>query len=151
MARRDLVVGLEIDGLRETLAAFRRLPKDASAELRDAAQKIAEVIATAAKGAAVVDVSPQARLMAPTITTRRDRVPVVQAGGSRKVGRAGAPAYKLLFGSEFGSNRYRQFHRPHQGRKGAWFFATVEKNQGKIEREWLAAADEIIERFTAGD
>jgi hypothetical protein len=68
-----LTINLRIDGLRQTLAAFRDLPKDASASLRQRTLKLAETFADHAKNAARAD-SPQATLIAPTIKARKDRV-----------------------------------------------------------------------------
>ena len=158
-----LTVTLHIDGVRETLAAFRRLGKDAEKKLREASLRLADVLAAKAQAAARTD-SAQSALMAPTVKAVRDRVPTVQAGGTRKVGRNRAPAWGVLFGSEFGMNqrsgwyanpRYdgesgRQY-RPHQGRQGYWFFPLVEENAGEIADAWNKAAGDLLREFEAGD
>ena len=85
---------------------------------------------------------------------------VVVAGGTRRVGRHRTPAYRLLFGSEFGMNqrsgwyarpRYassvgRQY-KPHRGRASYWFFTTVDDSQAEMVTEWRRAADTVIRRF----
>lgn len=144
-----LTVGIRIDGVRETLTAFRGLPREASAELRDAAGDLAKMLARKAQAGALAE-GAQAALMAPTVKAGRDRVPVVQAGGAKRVGSRRAPAWKLLFGSEFGSNRFAQFPRSHQGRDGIWFFPTIESNAAAISRRWREAADNIIRTFSKG-
>jgi hypothetical protein len=155
----SLIVSVRIEGVRDTLAAFRKLPKDANTALRKASLTIAEAVATEARAGAVAE-GAQAALLAPTVKAVRDRVPAVQAGGTKRVGRKRAPAYKLLFAAEFGMNRRsgwysdprfegsegRQF-KPHQGQKGLWFFPSVEAQQSRISREWNEAADEIIQSF----
>lgn len=159
MAGKGLTVTVRIDGAWRTLAAFRRLPEEADTQLRDASQRIAEALAPRVKAAAVAE-GRQAALMAGTVTVRRDRLPMIQAGGTRRVGRHRRPAYTLLFGSEFGANRRfgwyakdryrssagRQF-RPHQGAHSYWFFSTVADNEELVDREWNKAADEIGESF----
>lgn len=145
MASKDLLVTVHIDGVREVLAALRSLPKDASNELRAAALDISKEIAEAAAASGRQEGS-QAALVAKTVKARRDRVPVVVAGGNRKLGSNKAPAYKLLFGSEFGANRYEQY-RPHLGRGSYWFFRTIEDEQVQIAERWLKAADEIVRKF----
>ncbi|OLT46490.1 hypothetical protein BJF85_16740 [Saccharomonospora sp. CUA-673] len=142
-------MNMPIEGARETLRAFRRLPKEASQELRDRSQKLSETLATRARQAAQSD-SPQAALMASTIKARRDRLPSLQVGGSKRVGRNKAPAYKILFGAEFGSNSLAQF-RPHNGQQGYWFFPVAENQSADIRRAWQDVADEIERRFTADD
>lgn len=160
--KQALTVNLAIDGVRETLAAFRSLPKDANDQLRERSRKLAEIVAERAKAAGQAE-GKQAALVARTVKARRDRVPVVQAGGTRRLGRHRAPAFGLLFASEFGmdqrsgwyaNQRYRRStgmqYEPHTGQEGLWFFPTVEAAQPMINREWNAAADEILRAFAGG-
>ena|SRR5688572_17548225 len=149
MASKDLTVKVRIDGLRETIAALNRLPKEANAEIRATALALAKDLAVAAAAAGRTE-GRQAALVAITVKAGRDRVPVVTAGGTRRLGSNRAPAFKLLFGSEFGSNFYKQFGKPHVGSGSYWFFRTVDEEQAEISAAWLKAADEIIERFGDG-
>jgi hypothetical protein len=145
-----MTLNVRIEGVRETLAAFRQLPKEASNELRTAAGEIAQDLAVDAQAAGRAE-GYQAALVAGTVKVARDRVPVVQAGGTKRLGPRSAPAWRLLFGSEFGSNRFRQFPEVHQGRDGLWFFPTIEANAASISARWNAAADRTIAAFTKGD
>ena len=146
MAKSQLTVGIRIDGVRETLAAFRALPKDASKELRETSLELSRKLATSAQAAGIAE-GHQAALVAKTVRAVRDRVPAVVAGGVRRLGPRKAPAWKLLFGAEFGSTQYRQFPRLHTGRDGIWFFPTIEREAAGTAREWRAAADRIIRAF----
>lgn len=153
MAKQGLTVTIHIEGIRETLAALRELPKDASNELRDASQRLSESLATDVQSAARAE-GRQAAILAKTVRARRDRVPVIVAGGMTRIGRNRKPAYKLLFGSEFGASqegRYalKQF-KPHLGRGSYWFFKTVEDKQTEIASEWGKAADDVVRRFGEG-
>lgn len=143
--KKALTLKMKISGVRETIAAFNDLPKTANAELRASALKLAEMLATRERSAATAS-SRQAALMAPTIKAVRDRLPAVQVGGTKRVGSRRKPAWKVLFGAEFGSTQYRQF-RPHRGRQGYWFFPTAEAAGAEIDREWNKAADRILLRF----
>ena len=145
MAGKALNVRIQIDGADQLLRAFRELPKDATEELRVKSLEISQWMAKQATSAGRAE-GRQAALVAGTVKARRDRVPVVIAGGAKRLGRNKAPAGKLLFGSEFGSNRLKQYKR-HIGRGSYWFFKSVEDNQADIEKKWLEAAVEIIERF----
>lgn len=145
MANQNLTIKIHIDGLRETLRALTNLPKEAGVEIREAAAELSKKLATAA-GASGRREGRQAALVASTVKPARDRVPVVVAGGTKRIGSRRKPAFKLLFGSEFGANRYRQY-RPHLGKGSYWFFRTIEDEQVTISAEWLKAADEIIEKF----
>lgn len=144
-AKTSLTVNIKIDGVRETLAAISKLPKDAQNALRDAAKDLSEDMAVAVRASAVAEGS-QAALLAVTVKASRDRVPVVAAGGTKRLGRNRKPAYKMLFGSEFGANRYEQF-KPHIGTDGYWFFPTIEEESPAIADRWLKAADDVVERF----
>lgn len=137
-----LTVTVRITGLRETIRAFKNLPDDATKELRAASLSIAGVVAVEAKQAA--QTNAQSALMAPTVKAVRDRVPAVEAGGTRRVGSNRVPAFKVLFGSEFGSKALKQF-RPFTDTY--WFFGTVENNRAFIDREWNEAADEILRKW----
>lgn len=141
-----LTITIQQEGVRETLAAFRGLPKEASNEIRDTSKKLATLLATAAAQAGKAE-GHQAALVATTVKAARDRVPVVQAGGTKRLGSRKKPAWKLLFGSEFGSNYYTQYPRLHQGNVGVWFFPTVEEKASEIITEWKAAAERIVRAF----
>lgn len=147
MAKDQLTIGIHIDGLQATLKALNKLPKDASIELKDAAQDLSKKLAKAAASSGLAE-GRQAALVSTTVKAARDRVPVIVAGGSKKLGRNKKPAYKLLFGSEFGSNFYEQFGKPHIGQDSYWFFKTVEDEQAAIVARWQLAADEIIRKFS---
>jgi hypothetical protein len=163
MASSVLTVKVQIEGVRETLAAFQRLPKDASNELRDASGKLAKALAAKAVVDAHAHGGPQGALLAETVKVVRDRVPAIQVGGTRKVGRNRTPAYSLLFGSVFGMStksgwyaaarfaggRSRQY-RAHRGQNAYWFFPLVEREASTISREWNAAADAIVRKFSEG-
>ncbi|MFD4196619.1 hypothetical protein [Amycolatopsis thermoflava] len=145
-----ITVRVQIDGVRDALQAFRELPKDANDRLRDESMKLATRLAERVKADGMADAAPQSPLVATTVKARRDRVPVIEAGGTKRLGSRRAPAYKLLFGSLFGSNAYRQFHRPHGGRDAYWFFPIVEEAAPEISATWNRVADEIVRDFSAG-
>jgi hypothetical protein len=148
MAKKTVTLTVKIDGVRETLKAFGKLPKDANIELRAAALELSKQLASAAAASGRAEGS-QAGLVATTVKAAKDRVPVVTAGGVKRLGRNRKPAYKLLFGSEFGSDQYEQF-KPHLGAGSYWFFRTVEDEQTAIAAAWTKAADEIIRKFETG-
>lgn len=145
---KSLTVKIHIDGLQQTLRAFSKLPKDASNELRLEALELSKMIASKAADAGRAE-GRQAALVAGTVKAARDRVPVVVAGGRKRLGRNREPAYKLLFGSEFGATRLKQY-KPHVGRGSYWFFKTVDDNREEIADAWNDAAERIVRKFGEG-
>lgn len=154
MSTKDsLTINLRITGVREVLAGFRALPKEANQQLRETSTRLARTLAVKVAAAGRAEGS-QAALLATTVKARKDRVPVIQVGGTRKLGSNRKPAYKLLFGSEFGGSQsgsyaLRQF-KPHLGQGSYWIFKTVDGSQGLISREWNEAADAIVRAFGKG-
>jgi hypothetical protein len=90
----------------ETLKAVRGVQADlrpgVNNELRDAAGSSADGLKTALTAAASSSGVPVAPRVARSIRVLRDRIPVVSIGGSASVGRRGAPAGRLVWGSEQG-------------------------------------------------
>jgi hypothetical protein len=151
MAKKALTMSVSVYGVRETVAAFDRLPRDAREEIVEANYQIASSLVPRLRFSAAT-LGHQGTLLGPTVTALRDRrVPVVSAGGTAPVGRKRKPAYKLLFGFEFGSDRYRQFRRHLGGGGSYWLFKTVFENQNEMMRRWLKAADRIIDKWSKND
>lgn len=149
MASKDsLTVKVRITGVRDTLKAFGKLPKDASTELRTGTLALTQLLASKVEAAGRSD-SPQSALVAGTVKARKDRVPVIVAGGAKKVGSRRTPAHKILFGSEFGSNNLKQY-RTHLGQGSYWFFRTVEAHQDEIDKAWNKIAGDIVRRWSNG-
>lgn len=144
MAKDSLTVTIKIDGLRETLRAFRDLPKSASNEIRNESLQIARGLANRIRASASSR-GHQARLLAATVGAVSDRVPSVKAGGSTPLGRHRKPAYKLLFGSEFGAKYLKQFQP--RNLTGYWFYPTVDDYKDEMATRWLEAADIITTKW----
>jgi hypothetical protein len=152
VAGKGLVINVKIEGGRETLRAFRELPKVASDELRDAAGKIADDMVGWVQNLAS-STSRQAALVAGTTKRVRDRVPAVSIGGSKRIGtgtgrRKGA-AYEILFGANFGSRSHRQFPAWAGVGNDYFVFKSIEAHAHEVEERWLGAADAIGQRWAS--
>lgn len=145
-----LSIRVSVTGARETIAAFRKLPKEASKELRDASTRISEVEAHKIRSAAESS-SKQSALVAPGIRARRDRLPSIVVGGSRRVGRNRKPLNKIMFGANFGATSLSQF-RPHRGAgdEDYWFFRTAEQDIPRMVDQWGQAVDKVLRRWGDG-
>lgn len=139
--------------------ALRRLPKEASAELRDASQRLAGDIAGKASVRART-VGGVAKYVAPTIKARRDRVPVVVMGGtsrlptsggdwSRPRSGSGQTVGDVVWGAEFGSDRFRQFSPWRGNDEGAGYFLwpTIRADNDHIMDEYSGALADALRRI----
>jgi hypothetical protein len=156
----NLALKIQIDGMRETLAAISKLEKDASKELRKETLQLSRLLSRRIR-AAGNQRGGQAAALAPTVKARFDRVPSVIVGGKGAVGRHRTSARDLLIGSEFGHSGQggkgigtRNF-APHGFRhrnspRGWWIYPTVAANQDEIARTWQSIADRIVTKFGGG-
>lgn len=142
--KRTLTVTVRITGYRELVRAFKNYPEDAIKELRAASLSIAGAVAVKIRAAALAQ--RQSGLLAPTVKAVKGQTfPTIEAGGYRRVGRNRKPAYKVLFGSEFGSNALKQYRAFDSD--GYWFFITVKANNGYITQEYLGAVDAVNRKW----
>ena len=142
----------QIEDLPGILRRLSKLPKTAQQEIRAAAQAIADEEAGRIQAAAAGS-SRQAAAIAQFIKSRRDRVPAISAGGSRKSGLAsGAKAGEIFFGAEFGGGARwtTQQFRPHQGTVGYFFYPTLRADQERMVQRWLSAVNAIEREWTNG-
>lgn len=145
---------VRIEGIREVLAAFSKLPKDAQDTVRDRSFELAASLVGPVQAAAAGR-GRQAARAATSVKAVRDRVPVLQAGTG-----AGKLAKALLFGSEFGATAHFGWYRkgryarsagkqfpPHLGAQSYWFFRTVEHEGPRISKAYLDMAQEMCDRW----
>ena len=138
MAKKVTIAG--VDGL---YRALRALPKEASVELRDESQAIANDVAAKAQSRAMGVSKTYATYVAPTIKARRDRVPVIKIGGKKRI-RRGSERQRvgdLMFGVEFGGGAYPSTSQflPHLGTTGYALWPTVRQELPDIMDRWADA------------
>jgi hypothetical protein len=149
-------VEVQVEGLKETLKAFNKYGKDANKELRQAAGVEADRMVAALQVAGAM-AGAQAELTATSVKRRSDRVPVIVAGGSRRIrprtrSKRKVSAGDVFFGAEFGGGRRpttRQFP-PWQGRTGYWFWPTVRRHLPELRRRYIATLDDLARKWAAG-
>jgi len=140
-------MSVQVDGLQDTLKAFQGLEADlrrtANGELRQAAGR------TATQGVALVQESaascgvPAAPLVARSARVKSDRLPVISIGGPKRVGRYGAPASALLWGSEHGGHNFAAGPS-----SGYWIKPAVDRlKNGPAMAAYRAAVVQIMRRW----
>ena len=146
------IVEAYVEGLNEVLRAFKALPKEASAELRQSSMEIADRhMAPAWRNAALYYAGPWGEVIANSVKVKRDRVPAVQIGGNRKVLSGGGTATMVRAPSDLGQSG--KWYKKEEGERS---FAPIEQTtwinnvrgyQPAALREWGAAVDRIVKKW----
>lgn len=153
------------DGLER---ALRKLPKDAKDEIKLVSALLATDVAEGVRAAANRH-GRRSMLLGRTVKAQRSgSTPGVAVGGSvgLPTSHGRVPAYKLLFGDEFGAGQkgdgrrgkyapfgYHAYVPSSSGRGGAgtWIFPTVHEDMKHIGAAWVTAANRIIDEFGSGE
>jgi hypothetical protein len=142
-----------IEGLNQVLRAFKALPKEASAELRQASQAVAsQHMVPAWQNAALYGAGPWGQVIAASVKVKRDRIPAVQIGGNRKVLSGGGTATMVRAPSDLGPAG-KWYSKPEEERTFAPFQRTdwmtrVRGYQGPALQEWAQAVDRIVAKWS---
>ena len=140
---------VRVEGLNELLRDFRKLGKEAAAEMRDASQKIADKhMAPSWRNAALSYAGPWGQAIADSVKVRRDRLPAVNIGGNRRVFSGGATATMVRYPSDKGSRArggrgVRNSIPPAFGEGSNWIEQATGYQDDAL-REWSQAVDQII-------
>lgn len=135
---------IHVEGLNETLRAFKQYGPDATNELRTEAKALSSQVAARQKAAGAGS-DRQSAMAARTVRARRDRVPVIVAGGRSRPG-------MVFFGAEFGGRRRRttQQFRPYRGRTGYWFYPTLRAMTPRLLEAYGDALDRAARKWGTG-
>lgn len=144
---------VRVEGLRELNKALKDIGPEARAELKSAAQKVANLVAADAKAAAS-SLGGVAAKVAPSISPRAG------IGGTAGVAFGGA-RFPMAGGAEFGAghdrmrNRksgqyvgYNQFPQWRGNGSGAGYFLypTIRRDADRIITEFTTALDEVVKK-----
>lgn len=133
---------IRVEGVSQLLKVLRKAPKELNAEVRDAAQGIADLLVSASQKAAS---TRQEQLAASGLKSKRDRVPVVRVPSTMI--RPGLRASDIFYGAEFGGRRRpttMQFLE-HRGRRGYFLYPTARSRGKEFGKMWEAAIDKAME------
>lgn len=132
-----------VDGLNQVLRAFRNLPKEASAELRESSKTIASDHMVPAWQAAAANAGPWGSKIAASVKARKDRIPSVSIGGNRKVFSGGATATMVRYPSS--SGQARKSWAPFEATN---WIESARSYQGPALVEWAKAVDRIVAKWS---
>lgn len=152
----------------DLIAVLRTLDKEQSAKVRDGAFPLSQRFAGQITQFALAAPAPQTKLVAQSITPKRDRLIRVDVGGSKAVGRPyrsredklksgkgktkRAPAGALLWGTEYGSTagvdqrgrKYTKRFVVGRNRSGYWINPAVDFYAPVVAREYAQMLTEVI-------
>ena len=152
----------------DLIAVLRTLDKEQSAKVRDGAFPLSQRLSGQLHQFALTAPAPQTKLVAQSITAKRDRLVRVDVGGSKPVGRPyrsredklksgkgktkRAPAGALLWGTEYGStagtdSRGRAYTRRFgvgRNRGGYWINPAVDFYAPVVAREYAQMLTDVI-------
>jgi len=136
-----------VDGLDDILRSFRNLPKEASGELRQASQVVADKhMAPAWREAAINYAGPWGQVIADSVKVKKDRVPAVNIGGQRKKFSGGASPTMVRYLTDRGDRGRAgsQKRAPEAFGQGTDWISQVRQYQGGAMQEWAKAVDQIV-------
>lgn len=152
----------------DLIAVLRTLDKDQSAKVRDGAFPLSQRLSGQLNQFALAAPAPQTKLVAQSITAKRDRLVRVDIGGSKPVGRPyrsredklksgkgktkRASAGALLWGTEYGSTAgtdsrgrvYTRRFKVGRNRGGYWINPAVDFYAPVVAREYAQMLIEVI-------
>jgi hypothetical protein len=164
-------IAIEPASLRNLIQTLNLLDKETQNQVRDAAYPLSQRLAGQLLMFSHAAPSPQTKLVAQSITAKRDRLIRVDVGGSKKVGRKyggeqsksgkgskvrqqAAPAGALLWGTEYGSgkgtdslgraytNRFKASRNP----RGYWINPAVDYYTPIVAKEYIDIIQTIIKK-----
>jgi hypothetical protein len=139
--------------LKKLLGTFSRMDDIAKNDMKKIANDLAERAAKFVTAYAYNAPNPAQAdaIMKSLKINRSDKAPNFTMGGNKRVTRSGAKAGTLIFGTEFGSDSYKQFpprsRRKGRGNRGWFIFIALERFQPVIVREWLQGYEKIANEW----
>jgi hypothetical protein len=171
MASKQGVYSVQVDpaSLRNLIQTLNKLDKETQDEIRTAALPLSQRLAGQLLMFSQSSPTPQTKLVAQTITAKRDRLIRVDIGGPKKVGRkyggearangktvkqSAAPAGALLWGSENGSKKgtdalgrpYTNRFKAGYNKRGYWIAPAVDYYTPIVAKEYIDIVQTIIKK-----
>jgi len=164
-------IQVEPAALRNLIQTLNLLDKETQNKVRDAAYPLSQRLAGQLLMFSQSAPAPQTKLVAQSITAKRDRLIRVDVGGSKRVGRKyggeqsasgrgakvrqqSAPAGALLWGTEYGSGRgtdslgraYTNRFKAARNKRGYWINPAVDYYTPIVAKEYIDIIQTIIRR-----
>lgn len=164
-------IQVEPAALKNLIQTLNLLDKETQNQVRNAAYPLSQRLAGQLLMFSQSAPSPQTKLVAKSITAKRDRLIRVDVGGSKKVGRKyggeqsksgkgakvrqqSAPAGALLWGTEYGSGKgtdsigrpYSNRFKAARNKRGYWINPAVDYYTPIVAKEYIDIIQTIIRK-----
>ena len=155
-------VYVDADSYYALLRAMKKLPKEASAELRVEAKQIAEnIVMPSVRGQIIRHAGPFGEKLAKSVRVTRDRVPKVAVGNRRKTYSNGASSIQLRYGTVVGpyevasldgNNKIRSNRTQLWARsiRPGWTEAAAQEFTAPTFRAWENSVEKIVTKWNRG-
>lgn len=169
MARaRSLNAFVAIDNVEPTLALMRKYGRSFENDVRDNVRDNVSPLVARLVRIDMMGGAGQARAVAPTVISTRDRLPALKAFGAKRVASTGVRAGDIGFGGNFGGGnrvgtvngvsplgKAYTFQRHVTRQFGAWkgrgndhIYGTFSRNSAKINELWQKTLDDVYLAWT---
>lgn len=137
-----------VEGLDDVLRALRKLPKEATAELRQASAAIADKhMAPAWRETAIQYAGPWGQGIADSVRVKKDRLPAVKIGLQKKAYENGASSNAVRYLTDKGDRgRAGQQNRAPKafGQGTDWMSLVAPRYAPQAMQEWGKAVDQLV-------
>lgn len=147
----EISVGFDKRQLGQILRSFKAMDDEAVDQARQVSGDLAEFAAGKIRDYALGSRYVGSRRVANAVRIKRSSKIGEFAYGfkSEKFFSGGASTADMVWGLEFGADKYPQFppRSPNNGRVGYFIYPTLKRIQPEILKKWVDAFDQIIDRF----
>lgn len=141
-------VELYVEGLNDILRALSKLPKEATNELKAASNDIAaQDMAPAWKNAALYYAGPWGDKIAASVRVKKDRIPAVSIGYTRKVFSGGASSIMARYPADKGRQGKSGDKVPAAFGEGNDWISKRQNYQGQAMQKWANAVDRVVAKW----
>lgn len=140
--------------LRAITRAFKAMDDEATDQAKQVSSNLADFVSDKVKSAArATRATPKVatRIAEGSKVSKSSKIGEISYGFASQKFSGGATTRDLWGGSEFGSNKYKQFPvwsgKEGRGSRGWWIYPTLRSVQPEIVKRWEQGFSEIVKRF----
>jgi len=140
--------------LRAITRSFKAMDEEATTQAKEKSSELADFVRSSViDGAALVKFGQKVavRIATGSKVSKSSRIGEISYGFASQKFSGGATTKDIWGGSEFGSNKWKQFPvwsgREGRGSRGWWLYPTLRSVQPEIIKRWNEGFSDIVKRF----